>query len=57
VSAGETVLVLSADQPSRFAAAQAALEGAIIIGDRAPVPGGLVHEVIDGRDVRLFEET
>ena len=46
VAAGDSVLVLHADDPDRFAGALAALEGAIDIGDERTEPRPLVAERI-----------
>lgn len=47
VAAGQPVLDLHLDDPTRLAAALDALDGAIEIGDTPPAPRQLVHEQID----------
>ena len=47
VAAGQPVLDLHLDDPTRLAAALDALDGAIEIGDSPPAPRQLVHERID----------
>ena len=42
VEEGEPVLELRADDPERFAAAEAALDGAWAIGDDEPEPRNLI---------------
>jgi thymidine phosphorylase len=46
VRAGDTILTLHADDPSRFTAAHEALDGALEIGPDAPVPRPLVLDRI-----------
>jgi thymidine phosphorylase len=46
VMAGEPVLELHVDDPSRLAGALAALDGAIEVGPEPPAPRPLVHERI-----------
>ena len=46
VAAGQPLLELHADDPDRFAAAIAALDGAIVIGDEPPSPRPLVLDRI-----------
>jgi thymidine phosphorylase len=46
VRKGEPLMTLLADDPSLFAEARAALEGAIEIGGSAPDPRPLIHEVV-----------